>query len=70
MWFLRYARTLLAFYQCGLNSSAIDESSRSLESIDNRLYPYFFCDKNDVFEPYDNNKVLDLILVFQECIDQ
>ena len=34
IWFLRYARTLLAFYQCGLTCSAIDESSISLESID------------------------------------
>ena len=61
--------------QVGINCGAIDEASRSLKAIDNRVITDFlgknavialFCDKNYVFELYDKKTVFALKLVFQE----
>ena len=62
-------------HQVEINCGAIDEASRSLKAIDNRVIIDFlgknavialFCDKNYVFELYDKNTVFALKLVFQE----
>ena len=64
---------IFACRQCGIICGAIEESSRSLEAIDERVFKNFrdknavftsFRDKHDVFEIHDKNTVFGFNFVF------